>query len=110
MALLQNLLVCGDKLCSEMDSKHKMGDSKSIPPSSSMDIHTLMEKMDKTHEKHQQHMIQAWKSMTADEQSKMYQKMQKMMDKMESMDMNEHMKMMSNMGEKRTRQKKCMAI
>ncbi len=92
--------VCGDKLCSKMDSKHPMKHSDMEMHSGSMDIHAMMDRMDKMHEKHQQHMMQSWNSMTVDEQSQMYHKMQKMIEKMESMDMDEHMKMMSSMGEK----------
>ena len=91
--------VCGDRLCSETDPKQPMKpDTKTH--SDSMDIHAMMDRMDKMHEKHQQHMIQSWNSMTSDGQSQMFHKMQKMIEKMESMDMDEHMKMMSSMGEK----------
>jgi hypothetical protein len=92
-------LVCGDKLCSETDSKPKMKDSDSMTPSS-MNMHVMIERMDKIHEKHQQHIIQSWESMTIDKQSMMYQKMQKMMEKTESMEMSEYIKMMSNMDKK----------
>ncbi len=91
--------VCGDKLCSKMDSKHSMKPDTKMH-SGSMDMHAMMYRMDKMHEKHQQHMMQSWNSMTSDEQSQMFHKMQKMIEKMESMDMDEHMKIVSNMGEK----------
>lgn len=91
--------ICGDKLCSKMDSKHAMKPDMKMH-SGSMDMHAMMDRMDKMHEKHQQHMMQSWDSMTFDEQSQMFHKMQKMIEKMESMDMDEHMKMMSNMGDK----------
>ena len=93
-------LVCGDKLCSEIGPKPEMRDSNPMTQQSSMNIHAMMDKMDKIHEKHQSHIIQSWESMSSNEQSMMYQKMQKMMSKMELMDMNEHMKMMSKMGER----------
>jgi len=92
--------VCGDKLCSKMNSNDMMNHSGSMVYSDSIDMDAMMDRMDKIHEKHQQHMMKSWDSMTLDEQSQMYHKMQKMMEKMESMDMDEHMKMMSDMGEK----------
>ena len=70
--------VCGDRLCSEVDSQVRMKHNDS------MDINTMMERMDKIHENHQQHMMQSWNSMTIGEQSQMYHKMQKMIEKMES--------------------------
>ena len=87
--------VCGDKLCSHMDSQQQMKSSSMSV--GSMDIHAMMERMDKVHESHQQQMIQFWNSMTPQEQSQMYQNMQKMIEAMESMTMNQHMQMMSNM-------------
>ena len=92
--------VCGDRLCSEIDSQDQMKHHDSMKYSGSMDIHAMMERMDKVHENHQQHMMQFWNSMAIDEQSQMYHKMQKMIEKMESMDIQEHMKMMFSMGEK----------
>ena len=94
-------LVCGDRLCSEVDSEsmEKQSDSKPMKSSDSMDINAIMDRMDKIHEKHQQLMMKNWDSMTLDEQSQMYDKMQKMIQKMESMDLDEQMKMMSKMHE-----------
>ncbi len=87
--------VCGDQLCSKVNSQHKMKQSDSMTHVSSMDM--MMEKMDEIHENHKQKMMQSWNSMTNDEQSQMHHQMKMMMEKMESMDMNEHMKMMSSM-------------
>lgn len=99
--------VCGDRLCSEVNSQHKMKHSDSMMYAGSMDIHTMMERMDKVHENHQHQMTQTWNSMTPSEQSQMFHKMQGMIEKMESMDMHEHMNMMSNMDQKHG-EKKCM--
>ncbi len=92
--------ICGDRLCSEVDSQHKMNPSDSMMHTGSMDMHAIMERMDKIHENHQHQMMQTWNSMTPSEQSQMFHKMQGMIEKMESMDIHEHMNMMSNMEQK----------
>ena len=90
--------VCGDSLCTGNDVKHTTKSPDSMMYVDSMDIHAMMERMDKVHETHQQQMIQHWDSMTIEEQSQMYAHMQQMIEKMESMSMDDHMQMMSNMG------------
>lgn len=89
--------VCGDRLCTHMDYQHQMKSSGSMMNVDSMDINTMIERMNKVHENHQQQMIQFWNSMTPQEQSQMYQNMQKMIEVMESMTMQQHMQMMSYM-------------
>lgn len=83
--------VCGDKLCSKMDSYNKM---KSVE---SMDMQTILERMDAIHENHQQQMMQYWNTLNAEQQSQMYSHMQSMVEYMETMDMHEHMAIMLNM-------------
>ena len=90
--------VCGDRLCSEGPSEEKKITAKSPSMSTtSYDIYSLFERMDSVHKKHQSEMSQMWKSMTPQEQSKIFQNMEQMMEKMESMDTAEHMKMMGKM-------------
>lgn len=62
-----------------------------------INIDSLFERMDSVHKKHQSEMNQMWKSMTLQEQSKMFQNMEQMIEKMESMNTGEHMKMMNKM-------------
>ena len=90
--------VCGDRLCSEVPPEEKKTTTKSpVTTAISNDIDSLFERMDSVHKKHQSEMSQMWKSMTLQEQSKMFQNMEQMIGKMESMNTSEHMKMMGTM-------------
>ena len=91
--------VCGDRLCSEIPSgeRHTMTKSSTTTTTTSYDIDSLFERMDSIHKKHQSEMSQMWKSMTPQEQAKMFQKMEQMVGKMELMNTGEHMKMMGEM-------------
>ncbi len=92
--------VCGDRLCSEIPPEERkiMTKSKTITATTpSNNIESLFERMDSVHRKHQSEMMQMWKSMTPQEQSKMFQNMEQMISKMESMKTDEHMQMMKNM-------------
>ena len=90
--------VCGDKLCSEISPNAKKSiksDSSTIH--TSIDMDALMDRMDSVHKKHQSQMMQMWKSMIPQEQSKMFQNTEQMIEKMEWMDTDEHMNMMGDM-------------
>ena len=98
--------VCGDRLCSEVPPEEQKEQTSSPPTKSSdsstsntttSEIDALMDRMDSVHQKHQSQMIQMWKTMTPQEQSKMLQNMEQMIQKMESMNTNDHMKMMGKM-------------
>ena len=89
--------VCGDRLCSEIPPEEKIPMIKDLIPTTSTNIDSLFERMDLVHKKHQSEMIRMWKSITPQEQSRMFQNMEQMLQKMESMDTGEHMKMMSKM-------------
>ena len=90
--------VCGDRLCSEVPSEERKTTTKSpATTTTSSDIDSLFERMDSVHKKHQSEMSQMWKSMTPQDQSKMFQNMEQMIGKMESIDTSEHMKMMGKM-------------
>ena len=90
--------VCGDRLCSEIPPEEKKTTTKSpVTTTTSNDIDSLFERMDSVHKKHQSEMSQMWKSMTPQDQSKMFQNMEQMIGKMESIDTSEHMKMMGKM-------------
>ncbi|MDH3204899.1 MAG: DUF1264 domain-containing protein [Nitrosopumilus sp.] len=88
--------VCGDRLCSEIPAEERKTMTKSST-NTSINIDSIFDRMDSVHKKHQSEMKQMWKSMTAQEQSKMFQNMEQMMEKMESMNISEHMKMMEKM-------------
>lgn len=88
--------VCGDRLCSEIPVEERKTMKKSST-NTSINIDSIFDRMDSVHKKHQSEMKQMWKSMTPQEQSKMFQNMDQMTEKMESMDINEHMKMMGEM-------------
>ena len=92
--------VCGDRLCSEIPPEERNTMTKNPSTSTTItsnDIESLFERMDSVHKKHQSEIAQMWKSMTPQEQSKMFQNMEQMISKMESMEMHEHMKMMKTM-------------
>jgi len=91
--------VCGDRLCSESppEERKTMIKSPTTTTTTSDDIDSLFERMDSIHKKHQSEMSQMWKSMTPQEQAKMFQNMEQMVGKMESMNTSEHMKMMDMM-------------
>ena len=89
--------VCGDRLCSEIPPEERKTMTKSSTATISTNINSLFERMDLVHKKHQSEMMQMWKSITPQEQSKMFQNMEQMIQKMESMDTGEHMKMMEKM-------------
>ena len=89
--------VCGDRLCSEIPPEERENMTKNPTLTTPINIDSLFERMDSVHKKHQSEMMQMWKSLTPQEQSKMFQNMEQMMQKMESMDTEEHMKMMSKM-------------
>ena len=89
--------VCGDRLCSEIPPEERKTMTKSSTATISTNINSLFERMDLVHKKHQSEMMQMWKSITPQEQSKMFQNMEQMIQKMESMDAGEHMKMMEKM-------------
>ena len=91
--------VCGDILCSEMDSQHKIKSPESMSDTEITDMHAIMKKMNDMHENHQRQIMEKWALMVPSEQSQMFYNMQVMIEKMESMDMHEHMKMMSNMNQ-----------
>ena len=86
--------VCGDRLCSEIPPEERKTMTKSTDTTAPTNIDSLFERMDSVHKKHQSEMSQMWKSMTPQEQVKMFQNMEQMIKKMESMDTGEHMKMM----------------
>ena len=93
--------VCGDRLCSEIppEEKNTMTKSQTTATTTAIqnDIESLFERMDSVHKKHQSEISSMWKSMTPQEQSKMFQNMEQMISKMESMKTDEHMQMMKNM-------------
>ena len=89
--------VCGDRLCSEIPSEEKTSVTKDEIPIPSVNIDSLFERMDSVHTTHQSEMMQMWKSLSPQGQSKMFQNMEQMIEKMESMDTGEHMEMMSKM-------------
>ena len=89
--------VCGDRLCSAIPPEERKTTAKDTTLTASTTIDSLFERMDSVHKKHQSEMMQMWKSMTPQEQSKMFQNMEQMIQKMESMDTGEHMKMMGKM-------------
>ena len=92
--------VCGDRLYSEIPPEERKSMTKSQTAATSTtpnDIESLFEIMDSVHKKHQSEMAQMWKTMTPQEQSKMFQNMEQMISKMESMKIGEHMQMMKNM-------------
>ena len=89
--------VCGDRLCSEIPPEERKTMTKSSTATISTNINSLFERMDLVHKKHQSEMMQMWKSITPQEQSKMFQNIEQMIQKMESMDTGEHMKMMEKM-------------
>lgn len=67
--------VCGDRLCSEIPPEERKTTTNTTPaksPTVSADIDALMDRMNSVHEKHQSEMMQMWKSMTSQEQSKMF--------------------------------------
>ena len=77
--------VCGDRLCSEIPPEERQTMTKSSTTTkttaTSDDIDSLFERMDSIHKKHQSEMSQMWKSMTPQEQAKMFQKMEQMIEK-----------------------------
>jgi len=89
--------VCGDRLCSDVPPEERKTMTKSPTMTTPTNIDSLFDRMDSVHEKHQSEMAQMWKSMTPQEQSKMFQNMEQMIEKMESMGTSEHMKMMGEM-------------
>lgn len=89
--------VCGDRLCSEIPAEERKTMTKSSTTNTSINIDSIFDRMDSVHKKHQSEMKQMWKSITAQEQSEMFQNMEQMMEKMESMNTSEHMKMMEKM-------------
>ena len=89
--------VCGDRLCSEIPPEERKTTTKSPAATTSTNIDSLFERMDSVHKKHQSEMSQMWKTMTPQEQSKMFHNMEQMIQKMESMKTGEHMKMMGKM-------------
>ena len=92
--------VCGERLCSEIPPEERETmtmNPSTIASTTSNDIESLFERMDSVHKKHQLEMTQMWKTMTPQEQSKMFQNMEQMIDKMESMKTDEHMQMMKKM-------------
>ena len=86
--------VCGDRLCSEVSPEKRETITKSQTTITPINIDSLFERMESIHKKHQSEMNQMWKSMTPQEQSKMFHNMEQMIEKMESMETGEHMKMM----------------
>ena len=93
--------VCGDRLCSEIPPEERNAMTKSPATTgivtATNDIESLFERMDMVHKKHQSEMTQMWKTMTPQEQSKMFKNMENMVGKMESLKTDEHMHMMKNM-------------
>ena len=89
--------VCGDRLCSAIPPEERKTTAKDPTLTASTTIDSLFDRMDSVHKKHQSEMMQMWKSMTPQEQSKMFQNMEQMIQKMESMDTGEHMNMMGKM-------------
>lgn len=86
--------VCGDQLCVKSSEQQK---SVSVPIS---EFNSLLDKMDSIHEDHQNQMMQKWKSLSFEEQTKMIATMNEKITKMESMDMSQHMSEMKDMMKK----------
>ena len=89
--------VCGDRLCSETPVEEGETMTESSATNTSINIDSIIDRMDSVHKKHQSEMKQMWESMTVQEQSEMFQNMEQMTEKMESMNTSEHMMMMEKM-------------
>ena len=68
--------VCGDRLCSEIPPEEREIMTKRPTLTTPTNIDSLFERMDSVHKKHQSEMMQMWKSLTPQEQSKMFQNME----------------------------------
>ena len=90
--------VCGDHLCSKVDSQHMLKHGISMMYDGSPDISLILERMDNIHEHHQQQMTHLWNTLTPDEKLQVYRQMQEMIEKMESVDLREHMYMVPMQG------------